>query len=151
MADAAVYVLRRMAAVMGSGRKGRLVRRTDGPGVRFENRNATGCAEGATLDMINVHERTAFLDGTKDIAVISEAASAGISLHADRYCLFQRSHSVPSFPVCTSVLCFPIPTSISAGRCLVTEFLRNFPCLVLNCYTSYPHLSSAWAVLSTSI
>lgn len=110
MVSVPVYALRSLAVVTGAGRKGRLVRRTDGPGVRFENRNVTGCAEGATLDMINVHERTAFLDGTKDIAVISEAASAGISLHADRCCLFERSSSppflryfAPSFPICTSV------------------------------------------------
>ena len=66
------------------GRKGRLVRRTDKPGVRWEARNASGCAAGATLDTINVHERTLFMAGTKLIAVISEAASAGISLHADK-------------------------------------------------------------------
>jgi C-terminal domain on Strawberry notch homologue len=60
------------------------VRRTDRPGVRWEARNTSGCEAGATLDTINVHERTLFLDGTKLIAVISEAASAGISLHADK-------------------------------------------------------------------
>lgn len=60
------------------------MRRTDRPGVRWEARNASGCAASATLDMINVHERTLFLAGTKLIAVISEAASAGISLHADK-------------------------------------------------------------------
>ena len=60
------------------------MRRTDRPGVRWEARNASGCEAGATLDTINVHERTLFLDGTKLIAVISEAASAGISLHADK-------------------------------------------------------------------
>ena len=52
--------------------------------MRWEARNASGCEAGATLDTINVHERTLFLDGTKLIAVISEAASAGISLHADK-------------------------------------------------------------------
>lgn len=60
------------------------MRRTDRPGVRWEARNASGCETSATLDMINVHERTLFLAGTKLIAVISEAASAGISLHADK-------------------------------------------------------------------
>lgn len=67
-----------------TGRKGRLVRQKASSGVKWEARNASGVAAGAPLDMINVHERGMFLDGKKLIAIISEAASAGISLHADR-------------------------------------------------------------------
>lgn len=71
--------------VLWAGRKGRLVRQRQGAGgVKWEARNMSGVQQGATLDLINVHERQLFLDGEKLVAVISEAASAGISLHADR-------------------------------------------------------------------
>lgn len=73
-----------------TGRKGRLVRDKKTGGVRYEPRNASGVGSGATLEMINVHERGLFLDGTKLVAIISEAASAGISLHADLRCKNQR-------------------------------------------------------------
>ena len=66
-----------------TGRKGRLVRDQKSGIVRYEPRNASGVGASATLVMINVHERGLFLDGTKYISIISEAASAGISLHAD--------------------------------------------------------------------
>lgn len=73
-----------------TGRKSRLVRDMETGTVRFEPRNASGVEKGATLEMINVHERELFLDGAKLVAVISEAASAGISLHADRRVPNQR-------------------------------------------------------------
>ena len=75
-----------------TGRKARLVRQQGGGqggakgGVKWEPRNASGVGAKATLDLINVHERQMFLDLEKRVAVISEAASAGISLHADRCC-----------------------------------------------------------------
>ena len=70
-----------------TGRKARLVRQQgEGlTGVKWEARNASGVAASATLDLINVHERHMFLNLEKRIAIISEAASAGISLHADRW------------------------------------------------------------------
>ncbi|EFN59033.1 hypothetical protein CHLNCDRAFT_137726 [Chlorella variabilis] len=73
-----------------TGRKGRLVRSKSSGGVVYEPRNASGVSAGATLEMINVHERELFLGGQKLIAIISEAASAGISLHADLRAANQR-------------------------------------------------------------
>ncbi len=93
-----------------TGRKARLVRQQGGlTGVKWEARNASGVAASATLDLINVHERQMFLNLEKRIAIISEAASAGISLHADR----SEQHAAAwAFSVCVTTrvsqpsLCF---------------------------------------------
>ncbi|KAL6767860.1 hypothetical protein ACKKBF_B36890 [Auxenochlorella protothecoides x Auxenochlorella symbiontica] len=73
-----------------TGRKGRLVRSKSSRTVTYEARNASGVEKGATLEMINIHERQSFMAGEKLVAIISEAASAGISLHADRRAGNQR-------------------------------------------------------------
>ena len=62
-----------------TGRKNRLVI-TDS-GVRYENRAG---AENVPLEQINLIEKEHFMQGRKMFAIISDAASSGISLHADR-------------------------------------------------------------------
>uniref|UniRef100_A0A672T0V5 Protein strawberry notch homolog 2 n=1 Tax=Sinocyclocheilus grahami TaxID=75366 RepID=A0A672T0V5_SINGR len=62
-----------------TGRKGRVVRRPDGS-VRYESR----AEQAHTIDQINVKEKDRFMNGEKLVAIISEAASSGISLQADR-------------------------------------------------------------------
>ncbi|GMH44841.1 hypothetical protein BSKO_12793 [Bryopsis sp. KO-2023] len=73
-----------------TGRRGRFVRNEeDEGGVRYEPRNASGM-KGVSLEAINVAEAKQFMEGEKLIAIISDAASTGISLHADRRHANQR-------------------------------------------------------------
>uniref|UniRef100_A0A0D9X5G9 PHD-type domain-containing protein n=1 Tax=Leersia perrieri TaxID=77586 RepID=A0A0D9X5G9_9ORYZ len=69
-----------------TGRRGMLIRASDGKGVVYQARNKKEVA----LDMINIHEKQQFMDGEKFVAIISEAGSAGVSLHADRRAKNQR-------------------------------------------------------------
>uniref|UniRef100_A0A3P9AHA8 Protein strawberry notch homolog 2 n=1 Tax=Esox lucius TaxID=8010 RepID=A0A3P9AHA8_ESOLU len=62
-----------------TGRKGRVVRRLDGS-VRYESR----AEQSHTIDHINLKEKDRFMSGEKLVAIISEAASSGISLQADK-------------------------------------------------------------------
>uniref|UniRef100_A0A8C1XEL6 Protein strawberry notch homolog 2 n=1 Tax=Cyprinus carpio TaxID=7962 RepID=A0A8C1XEL6_CYPCA len=62
-----------------TGRKGRVVRRPDGS-VRYETR----AEQGMNIDHVNIREKERFMTGEKLIAIISEAASSGISLQADK-------------------------------------------------------------------
>lgn len=62
-----------------TGRKGRLVQ-TDDNEVQYECR----AEPGVSLEQINILEKQRFMDGDKLIAIISEAASNGISLQSDR-------------------------------------------------------------------
>ncbi len=64
-----------------TGRRARLIRRGDR--VALEPRVAPGAGSGAQ-EKLNIAERRYFVDGSKHIAVISDAASTGISLHAAR-------------------------------------------------------------------
>ncbi|XP_046460006.1 protein strawberry notch homolog 1-like isoform X2 [Daphnia pulex] len=62
-----------------SSRKGRLVQKNNGL-VQYEPRSE----KDVPLDLINIRERERFMNGEKKIAIVSAAASCGISLHADR-------------------------------------------------------------------
>ena len=107
-----------------TGRKARLVRQQGGlTGVKWEARNASGVAASATLDLINVHERQMFLNLEKRIAIISEAASAGISLHADRSEPSAAGHLafVCLVPACAFSVCFAFPSDISVCRSLAVQ------------------------------
>ncbi|XP_052207187.1 protein FORGETTER 1 [Diospyros lotus] len=69
-----------------TGRRGMLVRASDGKGVTYQPRNT----KDVTMEMVNMHEKQLFMDGMKLIAIISEAGSAGVSLQADRRVANQR-------------------------------------------------------------
>ncbi|PIK40320.1 putative protein strawberry notch-like 1 [Apostichopus japonicus] len=62
-----------------TGRKGRVVSNNDG-NVQYESR----CEMDVPLEILNLTEKKRFMDGEKYVAIISEAASSGISLQADR-------------------------------------------------------------------
>ncbi|KAM4708684.1 protein strawberry notch homolog 2 isoform 2-T2 [Discoglossus pictus] len=68
-----------------TGRKGRVVRRSDGS-VGFESR----AEQNLSIDNVNLREKERFMNGDKLVAIISEASSSGISLQADRRVCNQR-------------------------------------------------------------
>nr|XP_032803328.1 protein strawberry notch homolog 1 [Petromyzon marinus] len=68
-----------------TGRKGRVVSNDDGS-IAYESRSELD----VPVEILNVTEKKRFMDGDKNIAIISEAASSGISLQADRRAKNQR-------------------------------------------------------------
>ncbi|EFX62986.1 LOW QUALITY PROTEIN: hypothetical protein DAPPUDRAFT_308752 [Daphnia pulex] len=68
-----------------SNREGRVVQKDNGQ-ILYESRSESN----VPLEMINVRERERFVDGEKNIAIVSRAATNGISLHADRRVINQR-------------------------------------------------------------
>lgn len=68
-----------------TGRRGRVV--TDDTGrILYESRRESD----VSLEVINLAEKQRFMNGDKLIAIVSEAASSGISLQADRRAMNQR-------------------------------------------------------------
>ncbi|PWZ45096.1 Protein FORGETTER 1 [Zea mays] len=101
-----------------TGRRGMLVRALDGKGVVYQARNA----KEVSMEMINMHEKQQFMDDKKLIAIISEAGSAGVSLHADRRAKNQHSKSwfqgdQDSFPV--------VPPGCSDDETSIQEFINE--------------------------
>uniref|UniRef100_T1IRW6 Strawberry notch n=1 Tax=Strigamia maritima TaxID=126957 RepID=T1IRW6_STRMM len=68
-----------------TGRKGRIVSNDEGI-VHYESRSEID----VPLETLNLTEKQRFMDGEKHIAIISEAASSGISLQSDRRAKNQR-------------------------------------------------------------
>nr|CAH0110931.1 unnamed protein product [Daphnia galeata] len=68
-----------------TGRKGRVVQNDNGQ-VQYESRSEVD----VPLEILNIREKERFMAGEKDVAIISEAASSGISLQADRRVKNQR-------------------------------------------------------------
>ncbi|XP_010472790.1 PREDICTED: protein strawberry notch [Camelina sativa] len=69
-----------------TGRRGMLVRASNGKGVTYQARNT----KDITMEMVNMNEKQLFMDGKKFVAIISEAGSAGVSLQADRRAINQK-------------------------------------------------------------
>lgn len=68
-----------------TGRKSRLIKSVAGT-VRLAKRNENG----VSMERQNLHEKELFMSGKKLVAIISEAASSGISLQADKRVPNQR-------------------------------------------------------------
>lgn len=68
-----------------TGRKGRVVQADDGS-IQYESRSE----QDVPLETLNITEKQRFMNGEKDVAIISEAASSGISLQSDRRVRNQR-------------------------------------------------------------
>ncbi|KAH8244499.1 hypothetical protein KR026_011858, partial [Drosophila bipectinata] len=68
-----------------TGRRGRVVR-TEYDGYKYEPR----CESDTSTDLVNYREKQRFMNGSKHVAIISEAASSGISLQSDKRVSNQR-------------------------------------------------------------
>ncbi|EDO43448.1 predicted protein, partial [Nematostella vectensis] len=69
-----------------TGRRGRVVRTAQDREPHYEARES----DSSHVDSLNIQERNSFMSGSKLVAIISDAASTGISLHADLRAANQR-------------------------------------------------------------
>lgn len=82
-----------------TGRKGRVVANCDGR-ISYESRRETD----VSLEVLNLTEKQRFMDGEKLIAIISEAASSGISLQVCYVLIVDYRHSSLLAGTCTFTL-----------------------------------------------
>ncbi|CAB4012834.1 FORGETTER 1-like [Paramuricea clavata] len=69
-----------------TGRRGRIVRLNEGSQPRYQARES----DSSSVDSLNIQEKNSFMNGEKFVAIISDAASTGISIHADLRATNQR-------------------------------------------------------------
>ena len=104
-----------------TGRKGRLVRGGDGR-TKYSKRNEGELKENnkqVSMEQINLHERANFMEGRKLVAIISEAASSGISLQATpRRDLSARVISARSLGAISRRACLGAISRRDLGACL---------------------------------
>ena len=76
------------------------------------------------MEMVNMNEKQSFMDGSKLIAIISEAASAGVSLQADRRASNQVI--VVSRQYCTIYFQIEVPHELQISFFVPTRDCSNF-------------------------
>lgn len=95
-----------------TGRRGRVVSLPDGT-VQYQLRSESD----VSLEMLNLEEKRRFMDGDKIIAIISEAASSGISLQSDKRVKVRETTVVRCFTSSGQTLSFLFLFRITKEDC----------------------------------